>query len=389
MERKPEKRASRSIVSMVFLLFAAGFYISSNAAQAASPRPQWTEQEIATEKFLSAVENALARKFFDVRHRPVIRVAVIDFTDEAANAVKAGRELAEKLTQRLYPRPQFDVVSREAVERFLRWTGRTTLSAMDAQELFRLQHRINTMDPDNGVHVLLTGEVRRGTGRNLRISAFLVNFHSKIGAYELEQNIVDTLPISGEIPLPTEQAMQDATEILVKSDNRSQEEGRLIILANTRGNALATTEYAAELTRENPFPWMKIPAVLTRAKQEVHKPEEVRIGLGRLSLSPLAGKSAGKRLEYPLLNGKFATDAVYFDEILPAQKYRVTTSFLDVKTNQSFAESLDAHVEPGTTTVIVVSIYVPAEKERIRSKQPPRIQTFEFFWKGTEITPGG
>ncbi len=383
------KAPERMLIFAIFLAATLFTFFPGWAAGAAGTKSPPTEQELAVEKLFSTLEVALAQKFFDYRNRPLIRIAIFDFTDEAGNAVKSGQELADKLTRRLYNRAQFDVVSREKIDRYLKWNGRTTLSRLDAEGLYRLQRRLNTMDPGNGISALITGEIRKGVGRSLRVSTSVINFQFKVGAIELEKNIIDVQLISGEIPLPTEQALQEAAEIVIKAENRPMEEGRLIILANTRGNAVVSTEYAGLLSKDRPFPWMKVPYILTMGKQEVNKPAEVKIGLGKLLLSPLLAKSPEKGLEYPLLKGKFATDAVYFDEILPAQKYRLVTSFLDLKTSEPYSEAWDIQVDSGITTVIVVSIYVPAEKERIRSKQVPRIDIFEFFGKGTEITPGG
>jgi hypothetical protein len=62
-----------------------------------------TEQEAATEKLLSNLEAALAQKFFDYRERPVIRVAVFDFTDGEGNVIKAGEAWADMISRRFYP----------------------------------------------------------------------------------------------------------------------------------------------------------------------------------------------------------------------------------------------------------------------------------------------
>jgi hypothetical protein len=71
---------------------------------------------VATEKFLSSLEASLANKFFDYRKRPVIRVAVFDFTDGTGNVVKAGAAWADKIARRLYSQPQFQVLSHEQVQ---------------------------------------------------------------------------------------------------------------------------------------------------------------------------------------------------------------------------------------------------------------------------------
>lgn len=347
-----------------------------------------TEQEVATEKFFSSLEAALAKKFFDHRKRPVVRVAIFDFTDEAGNVVKSGKELADKITRRLYHKPQFEVVSQEKINRYLSWSGLSALGKLDAESLYRLQRRINTMDPNNGIHSLVRGEVKKGVGRSLRVSASLVDFQFKIGAIELEKNIFDHLALTTEIPLPTEQAMQEASEILIAGEKRLQEEGRLLILVNTRGNPLLETEYASDLSKDQAFPWAKVPHVLTLGKAEVTIPEQLRIGLEKLPLSPLGSRrNSPKGLEYAFLHGKCATNEVYFDEVIPAQSYRLTTSFLDLKTNETYSQSSEVQVDAGVTTLVVLSIYVPSEKERIRNKQNPRIDVFQLFGKGMEILP--
>ncbi|MDH4265886.1 MAG: hypothetical protein OEW45_09640 [Deltaproteobacteria bacterium] len=347
-----------------------------------------TEQEIAAEKFFSSLETALAKKFFDYRNRPIIRVAVFDFTDGSGNVVKAGRELADKITRRLYLQDQFDVISQEKMNRYLNWNGLSVMGKLDAQGLHRLQRRINTMDPANGINALITGEVQKGVSRSLRISVSLVNFQFNIGAMEMEKNIVDVLPMAVEIPLPTEQALQEATEIVLRGEIRPLEEGRLLILANNRGNALRETEYAKQFTKERPFPWAQVPFVFVAGKEEVTIPEQVKVGLGELLLSPISiGNDSKKQLEFSFLHGKCSTNVIYFDEILPAQSYRLITSFLDLKNNDSYSESMEVQVLPGTTTIVVLSVYVPNEKERIRTRQTPRINVFQLWGKGMEALP--
>jgi hypothetical protein len=118
------------------------------------------------------------------------------------------------------------------------------------------------------------------------------------------------------------------------------------------------------------------------------KPEQVRVGLDKLLLSPMGGqKIAKKQFEYAFLHGKFSTNQVYFDEALPAQDYPLLMSFLDLKNNESYSEYARIPVHAGGTTVLVLSFYVPSEKERIQSKQMPRIDIFQLFGKGTEIFP--
>jgi hypothetical protein len=110
--------------------------------------------------------------------------------------------------------------------------------------------------------------------------------------------------------------------------------------------------------------------------------------LGGLLLSPLSlGSDSRKQLEYSFLHGRCATNVIYFDEILPAQNYRLITSFLDLKNNDSYSESIEVQVLPGTTTIVVLSIYVPNEKERIRTRQTPRINIFQLWGKGMEVLP--
>jgi hypothetical protein len=375
---------------MILLMGSVSFIIPSNcpAAEGVASGGLLTEQEVVTEKFFSSLEATLAKKFFDYRKRSTIRVAVFDFTDGAGNVVKSGRELADKLTKRLYLKPQFDVLSQEKINLFLRWNGLTTLGKLDAQSLQRLQRRINTMDPGNDLHALVIGEIKRGAGRSLQVSVSLVDFQFKIGAFELEKNIIDRLPLSTEIPLPTEQALQEAAEVLVVGESRLLEEGRLLILANTRGNALLETEFVSQFNKDQPFPWANVPSVFTKGEQEAVMPDQISIGLENLLLAAFpAGRDSGQRMEYSLLHGKCATNEIYFDEIVPAQGYRLITSFLDRKTNERYSELSEVQVYPGTTTIMVITFYVPSERERVRNKQTPRIDVFKIFGKGTEILP--
>lgn len=350
-----------------------------------------SEQEIATEKFLSGLETALAKKFFHYRNRPIVRVAIFEFTDGSGNVVKGGRELAANISWRLCRQIQFDVVSQERINRYLRWNGVSALGKLDAQGLRRLQRRINTMDPENGIHALLTGEVRKGVGRSLHVIVSLTNFQFKIGEIELEKNIVDAQSFSTEIPIPTEQALQEAGEIVLRGESRPLEEGRLLILANTRGSALLETDYGKQFSKEQPFPWAKVPHhVFTLGQERVTIPTQVKIGLEELSLSPLgAGGDSGRYLEYAFLHGKCATNEIYFDGLVSAENYQLITSFLDSKTNEIYAEYRELKVYSGTTTIVVLSIFVPNERERILNKQSPRINVFQLFGKGTKIFPGG
>ncbi len=358
-----------------------------NAIAGTTGRPA-TEQEMATEKFLSRLEMALAKKFFEYRTRPVIRVAVFDFSDGAGNVLKAGREFADKITRRLYPQQQFEIVSQEKINRYLNWNGINVMAKLNAQGLHRFQRRINTLDPNNGIHAFVTGEIRKGVGRSLRLSVSLINLQFHIGAIEIEKNVQDVLTLDFEIPLPTEQALQEATEIVQRGEVRSLEEGRLLILANNRGNALVETEYAKQFNKESPFSWAQVPSVFQLGKEEANAPDQVKIGLGDLLLSPAReGNDSRRKLEYSFLHGKCSTNVVYFDEILPAQDYPLIISFLDLKNSDFYSGSMEVEVLEGTTTIVVLSIFVPNEKERIRNKQTPRINTFQLWGKGMEILP--
>jgi hypothetical protein len=92
-------------------------------------------------------------------------------------------------------------------------------------------------------------------------------------------------------------------------------------------------------------------------------------------------------LEYSFLHGKCATNAVYFDERIPAQSYFITASFIDLKNNETHSELVEVPVYAGGTTLAVLSFYAPSENERVRNKQIPRIDVFTLFGKGTEILP--
>jgi hypothetical protein len=232
------------------------------------------------------------------------------------------------------------------------------------------------------------GEVKKGAGRSLHISASVVNFQFKIGAIELEKNIIDQLTLTTEIPLPTEQALQEATEVLVRRESRLLQEGRLLILANTRGNSLLETEYVSHFNKDQPFPWAKIPYAFSQGKEEVIMPDQIRIGFEKLLLTSLPPEpDSGKRLEYYFLHGKCATNEIYFDEIVPAQNYHLITSFVDRKNNEPYSESREVQVYPGATTIMVITFYLPSERERIRNKQVPRIDVFMLFGKGMEVLP--
>jgi len=376
---------------MVLLLMPFGFLVIPGECRAAEGGPRgglMTEQEVAAEKFFSNLEATLGEKFFDYRKRPRIRVAIFEFTDEAGNVVKSGRELADRLTKHLYLGPQFEVVSQQKISLYLKWNGINTLGKVDAESLRRLQRRINTMDPGNNLNALVVGEVKKGVGRSLQVSASLVNFQFKIGAIELEKNIIDRLTLTAEIPLPTEQALQEAMEILVRRESGSLEEGRLLILVNTRGNALFQTEYVSQFSKDQPFPWAKIPYALIVGREEVIMPDQIRIGLEKLPLVPLSRRpDVGRQLEYLFLYGKCAANETYFDEVVPAQSYQLITSFLDRKNNEPISELTEVPVYPGVTTIVVITFFMPSERERIRNKETPRIDVFTLFGKGMEILP--
>jgi hypothetical protein len=376
-------------MGMGIILFLSGLIPARAQAPAKTSPPRiLTEEEIAREKLYSSIDATIAQKFFDVRRRPTIRVAVFDFTDPEGNVTKGGREIAEKISGRLHGQPQFEVVSREKIDRYLAWNGLSSLGKVDAPSLRRLQHRINTMDPDNGIHCLLIGEVKRSAGRNLHVLSSVVNFQFKIGPSELERNILDFVHLEGEIPLPTEQALQEAGEIILRRESRPWDEGRLVILVNTRGNLIWETEYVKEVRKESPISWEKIPYLYLIGKEEVMAPERIKIGTQGLTLFPLnVKKNSRKDLEYLFLHGKFGTNEVFFDDRLPVHQYRVYTSFLDGKANETYSEMSEFQILSDTTTFLVISFYVPSEKERIRSKQSPRVQFFQVFAKGMEIFP--
>jgi len=166
------------------------------------------------------------------------------------------------------------------------------------------------------------------------------------------------------------------------------EEGRLLILANTRGNALLETEFVSQFNKDQPFPWTNVPSAFTQGKEEAVMPDQISIGLEKLLLAALPpGRDSVQRMEYSFLHGKCATNEIYFDEIIPAQGYRLITSFIDRKTNERYSELSEVQVYPGTTTIMVITFYVPSERERIRNKQIPRIDVFKLFGKGTEVLP--
>jgi hypothetical protein len=381
---------SSGIVLFILFFLALLFAGEGTAAEKAAPSAPQTEQELATEKFLSNLEGALSQKFFDYRKRPKVRVAVFDFTDGAGNVVKAGVNWADLIARRLYSRPQFEVVSHEQVNRYLSWNSLGTIGSLDAANLRLLQRRINTMDPGNGIHALVTGEVKKGVGRSLQIQVSLVNFEFKVDEMELEKNLIDSLPLAAEIPLPTEQALQEAGEILVRGEKQTYSEGRLLILANTRGYPLMDSEYLSRFQKDQPFEWEKIPYVLMVGKEDYTMPKQVQVGAGRVSLQALQlPSSAPKRLEHSFLHGKCATNEVYFDEMIPSMKYQISASFVDLRNGQTYSDLTEAEVYPGATTVVVLSFFVPSEKEKIRSGVLPRINIFLLYGKGLEILPRG
>ena len=378
-------------IALFILIFLAMMFTGRGIAQEKGnpPVPQ-TEQEVAADKFLANLEGALSQKFFDYRKRPKIRVAVFDFTDGSGNVVKAGVNWADQIARRLYSKTQFDVVSHEQVTRYLSWNSLGTIGKLDAANLRLLQRRINTMDPNNGISALITGEVKKGVGRSLQLQVYLVNFEFKVGAMELENNLVDFVPLSTEIPLPTEQALQDAGEILVRGEKQTFTEGRLIVLANTRGYPLSDSEYLSRFQKDQPFEWEKIPYVLMVGREDYTMPKQVQLGIGNVILTTLQlAPGDRKRLEHSFLHGKCATNEVYFDEMIPAMKYEVSASFIDLRNSQTYSDLTEAEVYPGTTTVVVLSFYVPSEKERIRSGLSPRITIYHLYGKGLEILPRG
>lgn len=377
-----------AFIALLCLLWAA-LMVPGNTP--AAEGKLMTEEEAATEKFLSNLEASLAQKFFHYRHRPVVRVAIFDFTDGSGNVVKGGIFWADKIARRLYSQPQFDVVSHEKTSRYLKWNNQTSVSALDAAGLRELQRRINTLDPGNGIHVLIVGEVKKGMGRSLEVRAKLVNFEFNIGELELEKNWVDLIPVSAEIPVPTEQALQEANEVVVRGEKQPSTEGRLVILANTRGHSLVETEYLTQFMKDQPFPWNKVPFVFVIGKEESTIPKQVQVALQKISLSPVEARlNSLKRQEYSFLHGKCGTNEIYFDEVIPAgPNYRLLASFMDLKNNQTYSETVEVQVHPGSTTLVILSIYVPSEKERFRTQQAPRINVFQLFGKDLEILPKG
>jgi hypothetical protein len=377
---------------VLFPLFLFSFLLGGEGGAAEKPALSLlpTEEEVATEKFLSQLETALAQKFFDFRTRQVIRVAIFDFTDGDGNVVKGGVAWADRIARRLLSQPQFDVVSHDRVTRYLSWNSLGTVGKLDAAGLRLLQRRINTMDPGNGIHVLLTGEIAKGAGRTMQVQAYLTNFEQRLGERELEKNLIDLLSVSGEIPLPTEKALQEISEIVVRGGKQSFSEGRLLILANTRGYPLVETEYLSQFGKDQPFAWDKIPYALVVGKEEYTMPKQVQVGAGKVTLYPLeVPMKSPKRLEHSFLHGKCATNEVYFDEMIPAMRYQVSTSFIDFKNNQTYSEMIEVEVYPGATTVVILSFFVPSEKERIRNRTFPRINVYQLNGKGLEILPRG
>jgi hypothetical protein len=374
---------------VLFPLFLFFFFLGGEGGAAEKPALP-TEEEVATEKFLSQLETALAQKFFDFRNRPVIRVAIFDFTDGNGNVVKGGMAWADRIARRLLSQPQFDVVSHDRVTQYLSWNSLGTVGKLDATGLRLLQRRINTMDPGNGIHALLTGEIAKGAGRTMQVQAYLTNFEQRLGEKELEKNLVDLLTVSGEVPLPTEQALQEISEIVVRGGKQSFTEGRLLILANTRGYPLVETEYLSQFSKDQPFAWDKIPHALVVGKEEYTMPKQVQIGAGKVTLYPLeVPMKSPMRLEHSFLHGKCATNEVYFDEMIPAMKYQLTASFIDFRNNQTYSEMTEVEVYPGATTVVILSFFVPSEKERMRNRTFPRINVYQLNGKGLEILPRG
>jgi hypothetical protein len=396
MEKIEKEKGKRSMVKkMGFCLVLLGWVVmfmifpgKTLPAERLTSGGLMTEQEIATEKFFSTLETTIATKFFDYRKRPVIRVAVFDFTDKDGNVVKGGKNLTDEITKRLYPQPQFDIISQEKINRYLGWVKQSTFGKLSAEGILRMQRRLNAMALPTELHALILGEIRKDVSRHLKVSVTVVNFQSPIGEIELEKNIIDAIPIDWDIPLPTEQSLEEAMEVVVPAVSNNLEEGRLIILANTRGNLVVETESISQYTKEQPSLLSAVPQILTLGKGEASNPDEIKVGIGDFALSPLGtGRNSKRWLEYAFLHGKCATNEIYFDEVMPAQDYQFITSFLDSKTNQTYSESSMFQVQPGKTTLIVLSIYVPNEKERIRNKQTPKINIFQLFGKGMEILP--
>ncbi len=382
----PKRKEARSLILLIFCYFILGS--AQIWAEEKSVSPNLSEQELATARFLSTLETKLANKFYNYRQRPVVRVAVFDFNDGAGNVGKSGKEIAQKIIRRLWSQKQFAVVSQEKVEQYLRWMGMTTLFKINASMIYRWQRRINTVDPGHGIHVLIGGEVQKGVGRSLRVSASLINFGAKIGPRELENNILDMTTINAEIPLPTEQALKEALEIVTRGEIRPLGEGRLLILANNKGHNLIETDFIKAFTKERPFPWAEVPLLFVAGKEEGIMPEQIKVGLGNLSLSPLNWENdPGKHLEYSFLHGKCATNLVFFDELMPAQSYRLLTALVDPKSYETRSLMKEITVYPGVTTLVVLSFYVPSEKEKIRSKQTAQINLFQIWGKGLEIFP--
>ena len=382
----------RPIAVLIALLSLLGMGLVLNpdidAAEATPSKLLPTEQENAAEKFFSALEASLAEKYFDARRRPVVRVAVFDFTDGKGNGVGAGKELAEKITRRLHRQSQFEVVSQGKLQRYLAMNGMNTMGKMDASAFSSFRRRVNILDPENGIQAMVTGEVQKGMSRNLRVMASILNFEAPLAAFELENNLLDARQVQAEIPYPTEKALQEATEVIVPALSRSLKEGRLVVLANTRGNHLLVTPQIQAFGVETPFPWEKAPYVMVPGKEEVTMPGQIKVGLDHLVLSPLEfRKDSAERLEYSFLHGKFGTNEIYFDELVPAQEYELLTSFLDLKTNETYSDQAKIQVHPGATTVAVLSFYVPSEKERIRNNQVPGIQIYQLFGKTLEFLP--
>jgi hypothetical protein len=142
--------------------------------------------------------------------------------------------------------------------------------------------------------------------------------------------------------------------------------------------------------KDQSFEWEKIPYVLMVGKEDYTMPKQVQIGTGNVILPALQlPPSAPKRLEHAFLHGKCATNEVYFDEMIPAMKYRISASFIDLRNSQTYSDLTEVEVYPGTTTIVVLSFFVPSEKERIRSGILPRINIFHLYGKGLEILPRG
>jgi myo-inositol catabolism protein IolC len=72
---------------------------------------------------------------------------------------------------------------------------------------------------------------------------------------------------------------------------------------------------------------------------------------------------------------------------MPGQSYRLVITITDPKSYETRSLMKQVTVYPGATTLVVLSFYIPSEKERMRSKQTAQINIFQLWGKGTEIFP--